>query len=81
MELSSEQLDELCVEKRMKEALLKWLTEYGSAIAWNPWQKGFAAIRVRYERIDPDAVAPAGAIATWCQKVWYELSEAVYGPD
>jgi hypothetical protein len=71
-----------CVHRKtMREALMKWLTEHGSAIDSHHWQKGFAAIRVRCERIGPAAAAPAGAIATWCQKVWYELSEAVCGPD
>ena len=73
---SLEQLDELCAEDMFKEALGRWLA--GGAVIWNTWQKGFAAIRLRYLETDPEAAGPVDiAFATLSQSVW---SESVLGP-
>jgi len=79
--LTSEQVDALSKEASFKDALHSWIVGTGTAINWNSWQSGFALLRARYERIDAAAQPGSLAFSTWCQRLWYELSEGVYGPD
>ena len=54
--LTLEQLDELCGEESLTDALGKWLAD--GAVTWNTWQKGLAALRVRHMEKDPEVVGP-----------------------
>ena len=79
--LTSEQVDVLSEEATFKDALYRWIAEYGTAIRWNLWQSGFALLRSRYEGRDAAATPGSLAFSTWCQSLWLELSEEVHGPD
>ena len=78
--LTLEQLDELCGEELLTDALGKWLAD--GAVTWNTWQKGLAALRARYMEKDSEAAGPGDvAYSTWSQRLWCELSEEVLGPE
>jgi hypothetical protein len=79
MELTTEQVDALSTEPSFRDALNRWISEVGTPITWNFWQKGFAMIRARYEGRDAEASPGSAAFSTWCWSLWYELSEGVYG--
>ena len=79
--LTSEQVDVLSAEATFRGALYRWIVETGTAIRWNSWQSGFALLRTRYEGRDVTATSGSLAFSTWCQSLWLELSEEVYGPD
>ena len=79
--LTSEQVGVLNTEATFRDALYRWIVENGTAIRWNLWQSGFALLRTRYEGRDAAATSGSLAFSTWCQGLWFELSEEVYGPD
>ena len=79
--LTSEQVDVLSEEASFRDALTRWITEYGAAVPWNVWQRGFAALRPRYVG-RAEALPPLSMpYVTWCQSLWCELSEGVYGSE
>ena len=79
--LTSEQVDVLSGETSFRGALAKWIVEYGAAVPWNVWQRGFAVLRPKYVG-GAEAMPPLSMpSATWCQSLWCELSEGAYGSE